>query len=207
MYHDENLPTTMTAEQSAALLACVRNQRTLLHLVERPLNELVHELLHADIKEHAAPEVYVECHVVGLISALQPLLNSKVVAFFELSDEERKQRWMSFDISSIAVEGEWPADGLDDAPAPLGAWTALDASLRKIHAADWKRLALDVVAKPEAMIHDVRAIEAFRMVLDLSHHGEKCLTAAEVEVINIVGNPPTLNNLLTVLRDLRRTFR
>jgi hypothetical protein len=85
--------------------------------------------------------------------------------------------------------------------------TALEASLRKIGAAEWKRLALDVVTKPEGMIRDARAIEAFRLVLDLTRHGEPCLTAAEIDVVDIVGSAPVVNNLLTVLRDLRRVFR
>ncbi|WP_158924511.1 hypothetical protein [Acidisphaera sp. S103] len=210
MFDDENLPTSMTADQAAALLDCVRNPRILRYFVERPLNEMVHELLRAKIEQRPAAEIYVEGHVIGLITALRPVLAPVVATFFDITDQERTQRRMALEEYELAAvaQSDLRADESDDAPNPLGdAWTALDAGLCEMGGVEWKRLALEVVAKPEALIRDVRAIEAFRMVLALMRHGDACLSVAEMETINTVGNAPTLNNLLTVLRDLRRVFR
>jgi hypothetical protein len=103
MYQEVNLPVAMTASQAAALLDGVRNPRIMRWLVERPLNELVQELLRADVNRNPAPEIYVEHHVVGLITALQPMLKASVAAFFQLSDGERAQRRQLLERYNLAI--------------------------------------------------------------------------------------------------------
>jgi hypothetical protein len=210
MRDDENLPTSMTADETAALLGCIRNPRILRHLIERPIGELVHDLLPAEIECDPSREIYVENRVIGFIVALQPMLAATVTEFFELSDEERAELWKRLDEynRNIPSDEEWADDGSLSWVGPFDkAWTALDDLLRTMSASEWKRLALDVVAKPEAMICNVRAMEAFRVVLDLKRFGEIRLTGAEIDIVNIVGNLPALNNVLAVLRDIRRVFR
>ncbi len=50
-------------------------------------------------------------------------------------------------------------------------------------------------------------MEAFRTVLDFECHGKDQLTSAEIDIVNTVGNAPCMNNILPVLRDIRRVFR
>lgn len=211
MYDDENQPMAMTADESTDLLAAVRNPRILRHMLGLPLQELVHDLLRARIEHNPAPDIYVENWVIGMITALQPMLTATVVEFFGLSDADRAQRWSALDQydRDCVAEMEWRGEGaFDDRPDPIcDAWVALNASMRTIIASEWAPLALDVVEKPEAMIRNVKAVEAFRLVLDLTRHGAPWLTRAEIDIVNIAQNAPARNNLLPLLRDLRRVLR
>jgi hypothetical protein len=229
---DEDIPSApepMTPDEAAAAVACLRHPRVLLRMFEPLVGELVHDLLLAQINRHPAThEIYVEHTVVSFIVELRPLMARTMEEFFGMSAAERQRRR-----ASLREEGDYyarqdaedsPACGMTDSEIAEehARWSnepqavagrKLDAALWAMDVAEWQRLALDVVKKPEAMSRDVRAMNAFAMVLalmDPNHTPKgKGWTAAEHTVLHMGQDAcvPCLMSMPPAFRDLRRVFR
>jgi hypothetical protein len=205
-------PTAMTHDQLSRLLDAIRDPSIMRQIFRDPLDELVHELLLAELKGTPDVEIYVENSTIELLTALRPLLTSTVNAFFELPPVEHTRREELLAENEQAQADAWreendPDDELQELTHDEmdRAEEALDAAVSKLSLGERKRLANDFVTKPEAMIRNVMAAEVFRRVIALSRVVEQW-TRDQISAYNVAVNAPGCNNLLPILRDLRRSL-
>jgi hypothetical protein len=214
-------------EDVAGTFAALRSPRALLFLFDSLVSEVIDDLLRAKLNRGPAPEIYSENEVIGFITALRPLMARTVQEFFALPADDRRRRQAQLDEPdpepdlSRMTDAE-RADYLDwkenddamraDPDDPLCvAWDALNAALWAMPVRKWKQQAMAVVARPEAMIRDLQAMNAFLSVLTLMNPNNapdgKRWTEAEHAVLRMgrCGCVPLLE--LNVIRDVRRVFR
>jgi hypothetical protein len=207
---DDDCPTAMTHEQLSRLLDAIRDPSIMRKIVGRPLLELVHMLLLAELEGTPDVEIYLENSTIGLLTALRPLLTSMVDAFFELPPMEHMRREELLAENEQAQADFWreendPDDELQELTHDEmdRAYEALEAAVSKLSIDERKRLAYDFVTKPEAMIRNVMAAEVFRKVVALTEVVEEW-THEKISAYNIAINYH--RNLLPILRDLRRSL-
>jgi hypothetical protein len=215
---DDDRPTAMTHDQLSRLFDIIRDPSIMRQMFRYPLHEQLHELLLAEHKRTPDvkipyPHFHVENYIIGLLTALRPLMTSMVDAFFELPPAEHTRREELLAEDEQAERDFWreeddPDDECSKEPTPYdtvmdNAYRALDAAVSKLSTDERKRLAYDFVTKPEAMIRNVMAAEVFRRVLALTHIVEQWTRdqmSAYVAALN------DHQHLLPFLRDLRRSL-
>jgi hypothetical protein len=207
--NEDGLPVDMSLAESAMLLAAIRHAGIMRHIVERRLGEHINDLVTSTERERT-----VEGSVIGLVTALRPMLLKTVNAFFDLSDEERAKLQAARDDLRKNIHEAMLADPESDVhfmPPPDAeeerVWTAFAEAMHALNLGERRRLAMDFVARIEAMIRDAQAAEAFRTVLDLMPGSEiNDWSDEEKEICLGVINAPGCNHLLPMLRDLRRVL-
>jgi len=204
--NDDGYPADISLAESAMLLPAIRHPGILRHLLERHLSEHVNDLI-------TGHEGTIENDVIGLVTALRPMLLKTINAFFDLSDEERAKLQVARDDLRKSIHEAMLADPESDVHfmPPRDAeeervWTAFAEAMHALDLGECRRLAVDFVTRIEAMIRNVQAAEAFRTVLDLVPGAEISEWSGEEREICIgVINAPG-NQLLRMLRDLRRVL-
>jgi hypothetical protein len=201
----------MTPEELSQLIEVIRDPKSMLRIFEHPLGDLVYDILKADGTPDA--KMYSDHHIIGMLTALRPLLTARVNSVFALPAAELALRERLL-VKEKAYEAAWyaenePAGDCDPSPeetAMSAAHEALRTATFELSIAERRRLALDLVIRPEAMIRDGMAVVALQHVLNLTYVVE-FRTRDEVEAYCVALNGPGRTNLLRVLRDLRRTLK
>jgi hypothetical protein len=169
--NEDGYPVAMSLAETALLLHAIRHPGIMRHVVERHLSELVHTLLRNEFEGSPEEEIYVENSIIGLVAALRPMLLTTVNAFFAMSDSERAQlRVIRDDLQRDITEAMLadPDSEIHHYP-PLTefdhASAAFHESIRLMDIGKRKRLAVEFITKPDAMIRNVQAAAALREVL------------------------------------------
>jgi hypothetical protein len=194
---DFDSPREMTPEVLARVLDALRNPRVMRYLVASSLSKSLYDLVRAD----GTP---IDNYVIGMITALRPLLTATVNEFSQLPAAEHKRR-ATLLAKEQKEEGAWLAKNHPeyDPDSTEIAVEALEAALPKLNLAEQKNLAIDLINRPDAMIHDAAALVAFERVLKLTRIVERWSRDENEAYCAAMCNQ---DNILPILRDLRRTL-
>jgi hypothetical protein len=191
--------------ETALLLAAIRHDGILRHVVLRNLTEQVNDLVVSPDRRD------VENSVIGLVAALRPMLLRTVNAFFDMSDDERaRHAAVRNDLRTAIHEAEMadPDSEVHYYPPPDPeadrAWSTFYETTRALDLGERRRLAVEFITKPVAMIRNVQAAETLRDALDLMPGSEINDWAAE----DVPAGSAAINStdhLLAMLRDRHRS--
>jgi hypothetical protein len=81
---DTDPPEAMTDEQMSCLVTAIRDPSILRQVLAWSMSELSQDLLRGDVDGKPDVEISVENGVIGLVTALRPMLTATINAFFEL---------------------------------------------------------------------------------------------------------------------------
>src|SRR5271166_5882914 len=146
------------SDKSRHMLRAVRHPGIMREIVLMDLAERLYDLAGYEAGGDGIDTECNETACIGRVTALRPMLLATVNAFFDLTDDERKGLETSHSARHEydPYEEDAPLSDLEIARSRI--LSRLDGDMRSMDLNARKRLSVDLINKPEAMIRNALAV-------------------------------------------------